>query len=211
MRKKLISSIVGFLTLIFMFGPAWAQFSPGKEGVGVGGGDTQLEMITQVAPGKAVLHTVNIYAVFLDSMPIPAGVQVHFTEADYSGKGTSRVASTTNPALKLFFCWRGAGGDWEKQACASIVNGNADVTIDVGETRGQIFSLTPVILENPNDRQIVAWGSHPQNTRRLLECPGMKNPDMRSIFVVDPNGRIRVAFDKEATRYQKHYATFCQR
>jgi hypothetical protein len=215
--EKLGSLLVGVSTLIAVFfisfgpAPAQAQFSPGKEGASVGGGDTTLE-ISQVSPGKAVLHTANIYAVFLDGMLIPGGAQPHLTEADHSGKGTSRVVSATNPALaNLFFCWRWTGADWSKQACAPIVNGTSDVTIDVGAVRSQVFAMVPVLVESPNARQVVAWGSHPENTRRMFTCPGMKDPDMLSVFVVDKEGRIRVALDEEAARYQKHYVNFCQR
>lgn len=212
MKRRMIVGLIGFLVFMFgAFGSAWAQFSPGKEASG-GGGDTMLE-IKQVAPGKATLVVRNIYAVFLDGMSIPDGAQPHLTEADHSGKGTSRVVSTTNPALsKLLFCWRGAGADWEKQKCAPIVNGGADVTIDVGASRSQAFALIPVLVENERSRTVVAWGSHPANTRKLFNCrldSGNAVKDMLSTLTVDANGTIRVVTDEEAGRYGKHYAQFC--
>lgn len=212
--KRIVVFSVLVLFVMFAFvsgGSAWAQFSPGKEASGADG-DTTLQ-IGQVSPGKAVLITRNIYGVFLNGMPIPGGVQPHLTEADHSGKGTSRVVSTTNPALaKLIFCWRGAGSDWEKQVCATIVNGESEVVIDVGAARGQVFAFIPVLVENERARTVIAWGSHPANTRKLLACSldsGNAVKDMLSVFSVDANGLIRVATDDEAARYGKHYAKFC--
>lgn len=211
--KRLVVGIgaLAMVTFTFFVGSTWAQFSPGKEGVGVGGGDTRLDMITQVSPGKAVLHFTNIYAVFLNG--VPSNVRAHLVEADHSGKGMAYVVDVaSNPALaNLFLGLRGTGNDWNTQVSAPIVKGSADVTIDVGATRKQIFALVPVLISDPGARDVVAWGSHPQNTRRMFKCPGLKDPDMLSVFAVDGAGRIRVATDEEAAQYQKHYATFCQR
>lgn len=213
MKQRMIVGLIGllvFMVSVLVFNDsAQAQFSPGKEMNG--GGDTTLE-IKQVSPGKATLIVRNIYAVFLDGMSIPDGAQPHLTEADHSGKGTSRVVSTTNPALsKLLFCWRGAGADWEKQKCAPIVNGGADVTIDVGASRSQAFALIPVLVENERARQVVAWGSHP-TVRKLFDCrldSGGSVNDMLTVLTVDSRGSISVASGVEAAKYGQYYTKFC--
>lgn len=211
MKQRMIGGLIGFLVFMMfgMFGSAWAQFSPGKEMIG--DGDTKLE-IKQVSPGKATLVTRNIYGVFLDGMSIPAGAQPHLTEPDHSGKGTSRVVSTTNPALsKLLFCWRGVGADWEKQACAPIVNGTSEVTIDVGPARGLAFALIPVLVESGRPRQVVAWGSHPIG-RKLFNCQldsGNTVKDMLTVLTVDAAGAILVATDAQAGLYGQRYIKGC--
>lgn len=206
MRK--LGWFVGMLVVVatFFSVSAWAQFSPGKEAAA--GGDTTLE-IKQVVPGKATLHFTNIYAVFLNG--VPNDVRAHLVEADHSGKGTAYVVNVaSNPALSnLLLGLRGTGSDWNTQASAPIVNGSADVTIDVGAARKQVFALVPVLIKDQRARDVVAWGSHPRNTRRLFNCPGLKDPDMLSVFTVDANGIIRIATDAEADRYQKHYVKFC--
>lgn len=187
------------------------SFSPGKEGsvVSIGSGKkTMLEPIKQVAPGKAVFAVKDLNAVFLNS--VPSTVKANFSDTDASGKGKAYIVDVaSNPALaKLQLCWRGVGSDWDTLACGPINAGRAEVTIDVGQARGQVFILVPVLMDG---KKQIAWAAHPENTRVMLDCPKMKHPDMASAFVVNQAGIIDVASEKEVAHYAKHYATFCQR
>lgn len=186
------------------------SFSPGKEGnvVSGSGKTTMLEPIRQVSPGKAVFAIKDLNAVFLDRLP--ANVKANFSDTDASGKGKAYIVDVTaNPTLaKLQLCWRGVGSDWETMACGPISNGRAEVTIDVGKARGQAFALVPVLMDGKTQ---VTWAAHPENTRVMLDCPKMKHQDMASVFVVQSDGTIVIAGEKDVAQYAKHYATFCQR
>lgn len=208
MKLKLFGALA---VLVFFTQPVLAEFSPGKEKgiVSVGGGaETLLEPIKQVAPGKAVLAVKDVNAVFLNG--VPSTVKASFSDTDASGKGKAYVVNVaSNKALaKTELCWRGVGSDWGTLACGPINAGRAEVTIDVGQSRGQAFALVPVLMDGKTQ---VAWAAHPENTRVMLDCPKMKHPDMASVFVVKQDGTIAVAGEKDVAQYQKHYATFCQR
>lgn len=229
--RRLIVSIIGILSLVSLVfvsgsGPAWAQFEPGNEAAG--GGDTQLVGIKQLEPGRFAFVVNNLYAVFLDGMTVPPGIQPHLTEPDVSGKGMSRVVSVvSNPVLtKFLWGWRSTGSQWEKQAVSQMVNQVVDgrtesttgTVINIKpEYWGRLFGLVPVIVENERSRTVIAWGSHPANTAVSFRCKldsGKTENDMISLFYVDKEGKAHIvkghpSESQMVKAFQENYNRYC--
>lgn len=209
--KKLFAALAA-LAMGIIPALAFAQFDPGNEGASSGGvGGATMLTIKQVAPGKVVFVTVSNNAIYKGA--VPGNVKAHYSDKSESGDGGTDyvVDVASNAALaNQQLCWRGVGGDWNKMACAPLMKGATEVAISVGSARDKTFALVPIVADN-SKRQL-AWAAHPENTKVLLACPGMKHPDMASVFRVDADGNIRVATKDEVKAYEvDKYATFCRR
>lgn len=204
---KKYAFILATATLVFTQ-PALAQFNPGKEAAGSGGGPATQLTIKNTAPGQAILTVTDVNAVYLND--IPKNVKAHFSDKDASGKGTAYVVEVaSNPALaNTTLCWRGVGSDWGTKTCGPIKDGRAEIAIDVGQARDTAFALVPVLMDGSKQ---VAWAAHPENSRVQLPCPRMDNTDTASVFSVDGDGAISIADPAAVKAYEPHYATFCQR
>lgn len=219
MRKKLISSIVGFLTLIFMFGPAWAgKFRPGEEFkedalvqvVGEGAPATHVT-IREVGPGEAALVFTNVNAVFVKEDP-PAGMRPFLIGPDVSGKGTVKIVEVlTNPSpLFNFLCGRGVAGGWKDRSCGQVktVAGKTEATLFVSSEQkywGNVQGLTFQLVEQERARREV-WAAHPEESR-LVSCPGVEGgQDMVLLVFFDSGGHPSFATDAHAKKYEARYS-----
>ena len=215
-----LSSMIAVVGLSLFAQSASAQFHPGKEGAFMGGTATMLTLpIKQLAPGVAELSLHNINAVYLKQPP--KGIKAHWSGPDATGKGTAHIVDVVANAAAFAdteLCWRGVGSDWNNMACGPIHNGQATVVIDTNDptvappTKNEKFALVPILRKIGGNKQQVTWVAHPDNTRTVLDCPHMKNPDAASVFLLGASTKeIRLATQPEVQEYQKDYVKFCKR
>ncbi len=216
--RRMIVGLCGILSAMFIFGPAWAQFSPGEQwNVG---SDTHVGLV-QLGPGKVSLEFTNINVNYIDGVGMPSGVKPHLVEPDVSRKGTSNIVNvaSSQELSKQFVCLRGEGTDWEKQACGpiSVKDGitRASVVLDVSPTlqkyrekglkKNMVFGVTPTLNRDTKELSKV-WVTHPIETRMMVECKERGITNMMSVFVLQwESGQIDVASASEREGYRRLY------
>lgn len=161
----------------------------------------QVEVV-MISPGVARLEFGPVYPVFLNK--VPSQVRVLVSGIDESKKGTAYLARLMQtPFLEQMMCWQQVKRIFSGSVACGILDGvHANIVIDVGNHRNEVFVLYPVLLEKDTG-DLLAFVAHPENARYWLRC--QRRTDKVSGFYIDGQGTITIASPEQMRSYEASY------